>query len=82
MARNLRVGRSEIDLVVRDGDALVLVEVKTRSVGDPSSRFDEDKIDALRRAVTRLQPRPDRIDLVTVEMGRGAATVRWVKGAG
>jgi Holliday junction resolvase-like predicted endonuclease len=80
LARNVRVGRSEIDLVIRDGDATVLVEVKTRSVGDPVTRFDESKIDALRRASARMRPRPHRIDLVTVEMGEGAATIVWRRG--
>jgi putative endonuclease len=33
LARNVRIRRGEIDLVVRDGEALVFVEVKTRRVG-------------------------------------------------
>lgn len=74
------MGRSEIDLVVVDGDALVIVEVKTRSSGDPGSRFDERKVDALLRAQARMEPRPDRIDLVTVELGARTASVRWLKG--
>jgi hypothetical protein len=60
----------------------VAVEVKTRSVGDPSTRFDADKIRVLRAAMRRLDPSPRRLDLVTVEMGSGIATVRWIRGAG
>ncbi|MBK8339486.1 MAG: YraN family protein [Flavobacteriales bacterium] len=31
LARNWRVGRDELDIVARDGDLLVVVEVKTRA---------------------------------------------------
>ena len=31
LARNWRVGRDELDIVARDGDVLVVVEVKTRA---------------------------------------------------
>jgi putative endonuclease len=81
VARNLRVGRSEIDLLIRDGRAFVVVEVKTRRRGDPATRFDEAKIRALRRAVARLRLPAARIDLVTVELGDGTATVIWRRGA-
>lgn len=33
--RNVRVGGGELDLVVREGDAVVFVEVKTRDPRDP-----------------------------------------------
>ncbi|MBK9265569.1 MAG: YraN family protein [Polyangiaceae bacterium] len=33
LARNLRVGRAEIDLLVRDDDVIVVVEVRTRGPG-------------------------------------------------
>ena len=80
MARNLRVGRSEIDLLIRDAGTLAIVEVKTRRSGDPVTRFDDDKLRSLRRAAACMRPRPRRIDLVTVEMGDGAAAIRWVRG--
>lgn len=66
--------------MVRDGRDLVVVEVKTRTTADPATRFDDDKAYALRRALSRMRPRPNRIDLVTVEMGEGAATIVWRKG--
>lgn len=82
LARNVRVGRNEIDLIVRHEGVLVAVEVKTRRFGDPLARFDADKVAGLRSAIRRLDPRPQRLDLVTVELGGESATVRWVKGAG
>ena len=80
VARNVRVGRGEIDLLVRDGGTLVAVEVKTRRRGDPRSRFDDEKESALRAATRRMSPRPSRLDLVTVELGEAVAKVRWVRG--
>lgn len=66
--------------MIRDGETIALVEVKTRMRGDPVTRFDDEKIRALRRAARRMQPRPRRIDLVTVEMGERAATIVWRRG--
>jgi len=55
VARNWRPpqGGGEIDLVARQGDTLVFVEVKFRSSGEwsaPEREIDAAKIDALRRA--------------------------------
>lgn len=46
LARNLRAGRREVDLLAMDGSVLVFVEVKTRSsmrFGPPESHVDERK---------------------------------------
>lgn len=79
-ARNLRIGRSEIDLVMRDGPQTVFVEVKTCRPGDlaPIEGIGRRKILALRRAIGRyLCAHPEvasvRVDVVTV-LRRG---VRW-----
>ncbi|HUA75883.1 MAG TPA: YraN family protein [Solirubrobacteraceae bacterium] len=49
LARNVRTARGEIDLIVRDGAALVFVEVKTRRVrGDRPPREDQLPLAGLR----------------------------------
>jgi putative endonuclease len=57
LGRRVRMGRrDEIDLVARDGGALVFVEVKTRqdeSFGRPMSAVDKRKRHALCRAAVR-----------------------------
>jgi len=72
--------RAEIDLVCRDGDVLVFVEVKTRSVGALVPGFyavNERKKRALLRACTaylgQLRPRPltYRFDIVEVGLPAG-----------
>lgn len=80
LARNVRIGRSEVDLVVDDHGTIAIVEVKTRRFGDPGTRFDDTKIHALRRAMARMRPHPRRIDLVTVEIGDTQATIGWRRG--
>ena len=84
MARNVRVGEGEIDLVARDGEAIVFVEVKSRSIrrdapGDELTgleKIDRRKRSALRRACNRCRQRlPERyesyrVDGVTVEFER------------
>lgn len=48
LGRNVRVGRLEVDLLVRDGAAVVLVEVRTRGEGAWVGPF--ASVDARKRA--------------------------------
>jgi putative endonuclease len=90
LERNWRCDLGEIDIVARDGDTLVVCEVKTRAgtgFGSPLEAVTPRKAARLRRLAARwIQDRqvhpPDvRIDLVSVLRGaRGAAEVEHVRG--
>jgi putative endonuclease len=81
LTANFRSHRGELDLVFRDGDCLVFVEVKTRSSeewGRPASAIDHDKRRALTNAALdylRLLGNPrvkTRFDVVEVLLADGA----------
>lgn len=81
--RNWRHGRDEIDLICRDGEALVFVEVKTRAAHSLVGGYyavNRRKKDALRRAsrayVAQLVEKPltIRFDVVEVEHVDGERT--------
>ncbi|MBE7701725.1 YraN family protein [Oerskovia sp. Sa1BUA8] len=88
--RNWRGTRGELDLVARDGDVLVVVEVKTRrgtAYGHPAEAVTVDKLARLRRLtgewITTHQVRPAsvRIDVVAVTLpAAGAAHVEHLVG--
>ncbi len=90
LERNWRCELGEIDIVARDGDALVICEVKTRSstaFGDPLEGVTARKAARLRRLGARwlaerdVHPTEVRIDLVGVlRSERGAARVEHVRG--
>jgi Holliday junction resolvase-like predicted endonuclease len=80
VGRNIRSGRGEIDLLVRWPGLLVAVEVKTRAGADPRTAYTDDKSRAVRQAARLLRPRPRRLDLIAVELGRQAVDIRWVPG--
>ena len=88
--RNWRCDAGEIDLVLRDGDVLVVCEVKTRAsdvCGTPHEAVTADKLERLKRLVLlwaethQVRPAEVRIDLVAVQAPpRGAALVEHVPG--
>jgi putative endonuclease len=90
--RNWRCELGEVDLVLRDGDVLVLCEVKTRSsaaYGHPLEAVTPAKGERLRMLALRwveehgVDPPEVRVDLVGVLLGeRGAAQVEHVRGVG
>lgn len=94
IARNWRgpKSRNEIDLIVRDQDCLVFVEVKsarTRKYGDPSTWIGQRKRAAIIRAakeylaehpMTDLSVRFDAV-LITPALHRGKRTLRHIPAA-
>lgn len=91
LARNWRCEHGEIDIVARDGDAVVIVEVKTRrsdAFGGALCAVTSAKMRRLRRlAAAWLERQPVsfasvRIDVLAVTLPRsGAAVVEHVRGA-
>jgi putative endonuclease len=90
--RNWRCDAGEIDLVLRDGDVLVVCEVKTRSstsCGTPQEAVTPAKLARLRRLAAcwmtahDVHPRDVRIDLVAVlRAPKGPARVQHLRGIG
>ncbi len=81
LARNHRVGRGEIDLLVRFGSELAAVEVKTLlagtdSFGDPAEAFIPRKASQVRKLANALGV--FRVDLVAVTVQSGGANLRWI----
>lgn len=90
LERNWRCPHGEIDIVARDGDVLVFVEVKTRTseaFGSPLEGVTPRKAARLRRLAAawlherRLRVPEVRIDIVGVlRPPRGPAQVEHVRG--
>jgi putative endonuclease len=91
VARNYRCRAGEIDLVMRDGDTLVFVEVRYRRrphFGGAVESVDTRKQRRLIRAAAHYlashrcgEPPPCRFDVVAVDGEPGAARVTWIEGA-
>lgn len=90
LERNYRCGFGEIDIVARDGSALVICEVKTRSgltYGSPIEAVTGRKAARLRRLAAHwladhdICPPSVRIDVVSVLVPqRGAPQIERVEG--
>ncbi|MGH3359640.1 MAG: YraN family protein [Nocardioidaceae bacterium] len=88
--RNYRCAHGEIDIVARDGDTLVICEVKTRrnlEYGSPFEAVTPQKAARLRRLAAHwlaeyaMSPPSVRIDVVGVVVpARGAPRIECVSG--
>lgn len=93
LERNLRVGRDEIDLLVRHGEVVAIVEVRLRGEGAferPLASIDAKKRSKLVRAAERLwrerwakDPSPPRLrfDVVGVRVDAAGIHVEHIPGA-
>ena len=90
LERNWRCEQGEIDIVARDGDVLVVCEVKTRSSvrhGSPFEAVTERKLHRLERLgmawmrARSVRPRSWRVDVVSVlRPPTGRMVVEHVRG--
>lgn len=82
LARNLRIGRHEIDLLARDGTTLVFVEVRTRrgSAGLAAESLEATKLQRLAAAAFTycqregIDPDTTRLDALTIDLDRAGRT--------
>ncbi len=90
LEENYRTRWGELDLIARDGETLVFVEVKTRSqkrFGSPLEAVTEDK----RRRIIRmartyllekgLQDPAARFDVIGIDLAEGAPRIDWIPNA-
>ncbi len=92
LAHNWRSTTGEIDLLLREGDVLVVCEVKTRTsdaCGTPHEAVGAEKVARLRRVAEEwvtchaAEPAEIRVDLVAVlRAPKGPAVVEHVRGIG
>lgn len=90
LAKNVRCGKGELDLVALDGDTLVFVEVRSRGSEDymtPEASVRWKKRQSLRKAARwfvkarRLKGMQTRFDMVAVVGEIGKEEIRHHKGA-
>jgi putative endonuclease len=93
LARNLRLGALEIDIVARRGRLLVVTEVRTRSAGwlvGPFESIGQKKRARLFKAAGRLwRQRPEwtqgidrfRLDVAAVSFINGTTNIEYAPGA-
>ncbi|NNC39504.1 MAG: hypothetical protein HKN95_02335 [Acidimicrobiia bacterium] len=84
IARNVRVGRGEIDLLAVHRRRRVVVEVKTVVAAGsnsvrPEDAFTSAKARTVRRLANQLDRRAPRVDLVAVTLSESGAGVRWLR---
>jgi len=68
--RNFRTNLGEIDIIARDGETLIFVEVKTRSsrkFGDPQEAVNSHKQHTIRNVATCYLKKKNLLDKISVQ---------------
>lgn len=90
LERNYRYGHGEIDIIARDGEALVFCEVKTRfndQFGDPECAITPRKQAQIRRIARgylfehRISDQICRFDVVAIRMYGATPDIRHIRNA-
>lgn len=91
IARNYRCKLGEIDLVMLDGNTLVLVEVRYRTSNDYGGAAASVTWEKQRKLVktaehlllkrSELRRRPARFDVVAITMAASEPRIEWIKSA-
>ena len=87
LARNYRCRQGEVDMIMRDGDVIVFVEVRLRAAGGLVSAAESIDAHKQRRIVTAARhylagraEAPCRFDCVLLDR-LDAGAVRWIRNA-
>jgi len=87
---NYRCSLGEVDLIAKDGDTFVFIEIKTRkgrSLGYAKEAVHEKKRRQLSKVALAYLKNNDllgskaRFDVVAIQMKEGGAEIEWVKNA-
>jgi putative endonuclease len=91
VARNFNVRQGEIDLIMREGETTVFVEVRYRrrsTFGSGAESIDRNKQRRLIQAAARylqqhpkLAKHPSRFDVVAISNDGDAPDIQWIKNA-
>lgn len=87
LARNVRLGGVEVDVVASEGGTRVVVEVKVRTrveFGGAVAAIDRVKRERLLRAAAVLcarSPEPVRVDVIAIDLHGEGAELRHYRGA-
>jgi putative endonuclease len=90
LERNFRFGHGEVDLIARDGDELVFVEVKTRhgeNFGTPEEAMTPKKEALMKKVaegylhVHRIDQQACRFDVVAITFAEGEPRIRLIRDA-
>ncbi|MHC1741140.1 MAG: YraN family protein [Anaerolineaceae bacterium] len=92
LEKNYRVAEGEIDLIAKENDILVFIEVKTRTSGDfgfPEEAITEKKLEHIHEVVEKYLASHSensnwRIDVIAIQGKPGSKDIQieWFKDAG